>query len=66
MALLLWPFRKRRVWAAFVLAILLGAGFAVIGCGGSSSAKSQNYTVTVTASGGGVSQSTPLTLTVKN
>ena len=66
MALLLWPFRKRRVWAAFVLAILLGAGFAVVGCGGSSSSKSQNYTVTVTAAGGGVSQSTPLTLTVKN
>jgi hypothetical protein len=66
MALLFWPFRKRRVWGAFVLAILLGAGFAVVGCGGSSSSKSQNYTVTVTAAGGGVSQSIPLTMTVKN
>jgi len=66
MALLLWPIRKRRVWAAFVLAILFGAGFVMVGCGGSNSPKSKNYTVTVTATGGSVTQTTNLALTVKN
>ena len=66
MALLLWPIRKRRAWAAFVLAVLFGAGFVMVGCGGSSSPKSQNYTVTVTATGGSVTQTTNLALTVKN
>jgi drug/metabolite transporter (DMT)-like permease len=64
-ALLLWPMRRRRVWPAIVLAFALMAGFAMAGCGGSW-AKSQTYTVSVSAAGGSVTQSTTVTLMVKN
>jgi hypothetical protein len=63
LALLLWPVRRRRVWPAFVLSFLLGASFAIIGCGGS--ARSQIYIVSVNASSRSITQSATVTLTVK-
>jgi MBG domain (YGX type)/Chitobiase/beta-hexosaminidase C-terminal domain/Bacterial Ig-like domain (group 1)/Beta-propeller repeat len=61
-ALLLWPFlrTRRRGFCAIVLLSL--TALATIGCGASH--KAQNYTITVTASGGSVTQTTSLSLTV--
>ena len=61
-ALLLWPFRRRRGWMFCVIALVSVSVFAITGCGGSQ--KAQSYTVTVTASGGGITQTAPLSLTV--
>jgi hypothetical protein len=62
LALLLWPFTKRRTRYSLLLVILSIACLATIGC--ISSPKSQNYTVTVTASGGSITQTSSITLTV--
>ncbi|MFC5865373.1 chitobiase/beta-hexosaminidase C-terminal domain-containing protein [Acidicapsa dinghuensis] len=62
LALVLWPFNKRRSWHRLVLALLLIGGLTVIGCGGTT--KPQSYSVSVSASGGGVSQMTSVSLTV--
>lgn len=60
-ALLLWPFRRRTRCGIAVIA-LCAAVFVMIGCGAGS--KPQQYSMTVTASGGGVTQTTPISLTV--
>ena len=62
LALLLWPFGRRRPGQRLALLILLVVGAIIAGCGGGS--KSQNYTVSVAASGGGVSQTSSISLTV--
>ena len=61
-ALLLWPFRRRRGWMLCVIALVSVSVLAITGCAGSQ--KAQSYTVTVTASGGGITQTTPLSVTV--
>jgi len=61
MALLLWPFCRRRFRAVFALLILLLAGLMISAC---IILKPQIYTVTVTASGGGVTQTGSISLTV--
>jgi sugar lactone lactonase YvrE len=62
LAILIWPFGRRRLWRRLAMACLLVAGLASIGCGGGG--KPQNYTVSVTASGGSVSQTATVSLTV--
>ena len=67
-ALLLWPYRRRRWQKAVVLSLLfLMAGIALTGCSTNNFvSKSQTYTVNVTATGGGVSQSSTISLTATN
>lgn len=65
-ALLLWPFRRRRVWPIAAAILLLAAGFTSVGCGGSSKMQAAPVTVTVTATGGGISQTGTIQLTVTN
>ena len=61
-ALLLWPFRRRRGPTLCAIAFLALSAVVATGCGGSQ--KAQSYMVTVTASGGSVTQTTSLSLTV--
>ena len=61
LALLLWPFGRRRIWRGLAIVLLLIAGFAAAGC---SLPKPQNYTIRVTATGGGVTQTSSISLTV--
>jgi hypothetical protein len=61
LALLLWPFGRRRTWRGLAIVLLLIAGFAAAGC---SLPKPQNYTIQVTATGGGVTQTSSISLTV--
>lgn len=61
-ALLLWPFCKRRGRTLCAIVLLSLSVLVVTGCVGSQ--KAQTYTVTVTASGGSVTQTTSLNLTV--
>jgi ABC-type glycerol-3-phosphate transport system substrate-binding protein len=58
------PLGRRRARIFLTAVFLVVTGIMAIGCG-SGSAKSQNYAVTVTASGGGVSQTASISLTVK-
>jgi hypothetical protein len=64
LALLIWPFRRRRSFYLWVL--LLGTGALLWGCGSSesSTAKTTTSSITVTASGGSVSQSQTVTLAI--
>jgi putative copper export protein len=67
MALLLWPSRRRRRQISVTLSLLLMAAIALTGCGTSNLAsKSQIYTVTISATGGGLSQSSTVSLKVSN
>jgi hypothetical protein len=62
MALLIWPFRKRRAWRLWAFLFLITMGALFVGCGGGK--KSQTYSVNVTASGGNVTQSATISLDV--
>lgn len=53
LALLIWPFRRRKVWAAVALFFLLAASLGISGC-----SSPKGFLMTITASGGGVSHST--------
>jgi len=65
LSLVLWPFGRHRA-RMFFAAIFLGIiGTLAMGCG-SGASKSQNYTIVVTASGGSLSQTANITLTVKD
>jgi hypothetical protein len=67
MALLLWPSRRRRWQISVTLSLLFMAAISLTGCGTSNPAsKSQIYTVTISATGGGLSQSSTVSLTVTN
>jgi hypothetical protein len=61
-ALLLWPFRRRRLICGAVAAVLLTIALATTGC--ASSNTPQQYSVIVTASGGGLTQTATVSLTV--
>jgi hypothetical protein len=66
LALLLWPARRARRWPiAMVLGLLIGS-LALSGCGSSRLVPPQTYTVTVTGTGGGVTQTSEVILTVQN
>ncbi|MFT4112954.1 CotH kinase family protein [Silvibacterium sp.] len=54
-ALLFWPFRRRKVWAAVALFFLLAASLGISGC-----SSPKGFVLTVTASGGGVSHSSTI------
>jgi hypothetical protein len=62
LALLLWPFARRRPVYSLAIAIFAIACLAATGC--ISSPKSENYTVTITASGGSITKTSSITLTV--
>ena len=62
LALLLWPFGRRRLGYRLSIVLLLLVGFVAAGCGGGT--KSQNYSVSVMASGGSVSQTSSISLTI--
>lgn len=62
LALLFWPFRRRSGHRVAVM-VLCAIALAIAGCGGSGT-RAKQYSVTVTASGGNVTQTTPITLTV--
>lgn len=62
LALLAWPFAWRKNRYRLAMLLLLAGAFTLVGCGGSP--KSQSYTVTVTASGGGITQTSSINLTV--
>jgi len=62
LALVLWPFFRRKTWRHLAILLLILGGITAIGCGGHT--KSQNYSVTVTASGGGITQTSSVSLTV--
>jgi hypothetical protein len=62
LALLLWPFRRRRVWYGLAIALLSIAGLAAIGC--SNPLKPGSYSVSISASGGSVTQTSSVSLTV--
>ena len=62
LALLFWPFCRRRGRTFCVVAFLSLTVLLATGCG--SGQKAQSYSVTVTASGGSVTQTTSLSLTV--
>ena len=62
LALLLWPFRRRKHWRRLAVMLLFLGGLTAVGCGGGT--KPQNYNVSVTASGGGVSQTSSVSLTI--
>ena len=61
-ALVLWP--RRRRWLTQSIALVLVALVAAVALGCGSKSKSRQYTVTVTASGGTVSQTAQVNLTV--
>jgi sugar lactone lactonase YvrE len=60
-ALLFWPFRRRRIVYGIAAALLLTIALATTGC--ILNKKPQQYTVTVTASGGSVTQTATISLT---
>jgi sugar lactone lactonase YvrE len=62
LALLLWPFGRRKNGYRVVMVILSIACVVATGC--LSSQKPQNYTVSITASGGGTTQTSSISLTV--
>jgi hypothetical protein len=62
LALLLWPFLRRKTCYHFVAALISISCLTAIGC--SSSPKTANYSVTITASGGGITQTSSVSLTV--
>jgi uncharacterized lipoprotein YajG len=62
LALLLLPSGRRRPGHRLAVLVLLIAAAVAAGCGGAP--KPQSYTVSVTASGGGVSQTSLVSLTV--
>lgn len=62
LALLVWPFGRRKPWRRLAIVLLLLGGFAAVGCGGTT--KPQNYTVSITASGAGISQTASVSLAV--
>jgi hypothetical protein len=62
LALLLWPFGRRRLSYRLSIVLLLLVGLIAAGCGGRP--KSQNYSVSIAASGGGVSQTSSVSLTI--
>lgn len=63
-ALLFWPFRRRRLMYGMVAAVLLTMALATTGC--LLNNKPQQYSVVVTAAGGGVTQTTTVSLTVNH
>lgn len=70
LALLIWPVWWRRRWTRLVLVlVVVGSGMAVVGCGSSGTqqgggGQQRTYSVTVTASGGTVTQTQVLNLTI--
>jgi sugar lactone lactonase YvrE len=63
LALLIWPFSRRKNRYRLAMLLLLAGAFALAGCGGSPTPHS--YTVSVTASGGGITQTSLVNLTLK-
>lgn len=65
LALLLWPMPwHRRIARMFVLMAMVGAGLQLTGCGSSSAPRQSLSTIVVTATGGGVTHTLNLGLTV--
>lgn len=66
-ALLIWPWSRRRKWPLTAILAVIALFAVAIGCGGAKAAPPatpQTYSVTVTAAGGSVSQTANLALTV--
>jgi Bacterial Ig-like domain (group 3)/MBG domain (YGX type)/Chitobiase/beta-hexosaminidase C-terminal domain/Bacterial Ig-like domain (group 1)/Beta-propeller repeat len=62
LALFLWPFARRKKGYRLAMLLLLAGAFALAGCVGSPA--SHNYTVSVSASGGGITKTLSIDLTV--
>lgn len=62
LALLLWPFLRRKTRYHLVAALISISCLTAIGC--SNSPKAANYSVTITASGGSITQTSSVNLTV--
>jgi hypothetical protein len=64
MALLLWPFRRRRVRIMLAIVAMLTVGLAVSACGSSSTPFSTGYSLNVSATGGGITHNTYLHIVI--
>lgn len=62
LALLLWPFRRRRIRVLLAAVALFAAGLTMSACG--SNVTMQNIPVTITASGGGITHTLDIKLSV--
>ncbi|MGC2163527.1 MAG: CotH kinase family protein [Silvibacterium sp.] len=59
-ALLLWPFRRRRLRLLLAIVAMLAVGFSISACG--TSPTSAAYQITITASGGGITHTASVNL----